>query len=140
MLTKGLACAVWCFPGPCLYSWSTSYVKGPPLLVLRSKMMYVMLCLVAWSCPTLCDPMDRSPSGSSVHGDSPCKKTRVACHVLLRRIFPTQGSNPGLPHCGWILYLLRHQEMPGVGSLSLLQGVFPTQDLNLGLLHCRQIL
>ena len=24
--------------------------------------------LVAWSCPTLCDPMDCSPPGSSVHG------------------------------------------------------------------------
>ena len=24
--------------------------------------------MYAWSCPTLCDPMDRSPPGSSVHG------------------------------------------------------------------------
>ena len=28
----------------------------------------------------------------------------------LRWIFPTQGSNPGLPHCRWILYHLSHQE------------------------------
>ena len=28
----------------------------------------VHLCSVAWSCPTLCDPMDCSPPGSSVHG------------------------------------------------------------------------
>ena len=27
-----------------------------------------VLCLVAQSCPTLCDPMDCSPPGSSVHG------------------------------------------------------------------------
>ena len=26
-------------------------------------------------------------------------------------IFPTQGSNPGLPHCRWILYQLSHQGM-----------------------------
>ena len=26
-----------------------------------------------------------------------------------RGIFPTQGSNPGLPYCRWILYCLRHQ-------------------------------
>ena len=32
-------------------------------------------CLVARSCPTLCDPMDWSPPGSSVHGDSPGKNT-----------------------------------------------------------------
>ena len=27
-----------------------------------------MCVLVAWSCPTLCDPMDCSPPGSSVCG------------------------------------------------------------------------
>ena len=47
-------------------------------------------------CPTLCDPIDCSPPGSSVHGDSPGKSTGVGCHALLRGIFPTQGSNPGL--------------------------------------------
>jgi len=31
--------------------------------------------------------------------DSPGKNTGVGCHFLLQRIFPTQGSNPGLPHC-----------------------------------------
>ena len=29
---------------------------------------------------------------------------------LLQGIFPTQGSNPGLPHCGQMLYRLSHQE------------------------------
>ena len=28
--------------------------------------------------------------------DSPGKNTRVGCHALLQRIFPTQGSNPSL--------------------------------------------
>ena len=28
---------------------------------------------------------------------------------LLERIFPTQGLNPGLPHCRWILYQLSHK-------------------------------
>ena len=36
-----------------------------------------VLCLVAQSCPALCDPMD-FPPGSSVHGDSPGKNTGVA--------------------------------------------------------------
>ena len=31
---------------------------------------------------------------------------------LLRGIFPTRGSNPGLPHCRWILYQLSHQGSP----------------------------
>ena len=69
----------------------------------------VLLCLVAQSCPTLCDPIDFSSPGSSVHGDSPGKNTGVGCHLLLQGIFPTQGLNPGLPHCGWILYCLSHQ-------------------------------
>ena len=31
---------------------------------------------------------------------------------LLHRIFPTQGSNPGLPPCRWILYQLSHKGSP----------------------------
>ena len=57
-----------------------------------------VLCLVDQSCPTLCNPMDCSWPGSSVHGDSPGKNSRVGCHALLQEIFPTQGWNPGLPH------------------------------------------
>ena len=56
--------------------------------------------------------MDCSLPGSSVHGDSPGKNTRVGCHALLQGIFPIQGSNPGLPHCGQILYCLSHQGRP----------------------------
>ena len=44
----------------------------------------------------LCDPMDCSPPGSSILGDSPDKNTGVGCHALLQGIFPTQGSNPHL--------------------------------------------
>ena len=40
--------------------------------------------------------------------NSPGKNTGVACHALLQRIFPTQGSNSGLPHYRWILYCLSH--------------------------------
>ena len=49
--------------------------------------------LVAQSCLTLCNPVDCSPPGSSVHGDSPGKNTGVGCHFLLQGIFPTQGWN-----------------------------------------------
>ena len=109
MLTKGLACTVWCFPDPCLFSWSTSYVEGPPLLVLKSKMTYVMLGLVARLCSTLCDPIDCSLPGSSVHGDSLGKNTVVAGHAFLQGIFPSKGSNPGLLDYRRILYHLSHQ-------------------------------
>ena len=36
------------------------------------------------------------------------KNTAVGCHALLQGIFPTQGLNPGLPHCRQILYHLNH--------------------------------
>ena len=48
-------------------------------------------------CPTLCNPMDCSPAGPSVLGDSPNRNTGVGCHALLQGIFPTQGLNPGSP-------------------------------------------
>ena len=41
-------------------------------------------------CPTLCSPMDCSPPGSCVHGDSPGKNTELGCHAILQGIFPTQ--------------------------------------------------
>ena len=67
------------------------------------------MCLVTQSCPTLIDPVDCSPPGSFVHGDSLCKNTRAGCHALFQGIFPTQGLNPGLPHCRQILYKLSYQ-------------------------------
>ena len=68
----------------------------------------------------LCYHMDCSLPGSSVYGDSPGKNTGVGCHVLLQGIFPTQGSNPGLPHCRQILYHLSHQGnlLPRKGIIS----------------------
>src|SRR5574341_2402479 len=45
--------------------------------------MYIIsfdVCLVAQSCLILCNPMDCSPPGSSVHGDAPGKNAGVGCH------------------------------------------------------------
>ena len=50
--------------------------------------------------------------------NSPGQSTRVGCLSLLQDIIPTQGSNPGLPHCRQILYQLRHQ-----GSAIILEWV-----------------
>ena len=62
-------------------------------------MLLLLLLLSRFSRVQLCYPMDCSPPGSSVRGDSPGKNTGVGCHALLQGIFLTQGSNPGLPHC-----------------------------------------
>ena len=76
--------------------------------------LFGVLCWVTQSCRTLFNPMDCSPPGSPVHGDSPGKNTWVGCHALLQGIFPTQGSNAGLPHCGQILYQLSHEGSPWI--------------------------
>ena len=61
------------------------------------------------SCLTLCNPMECSPPGSSVHEDSPGKNTAVGFCALLKRIFLTQGLN-------LCLLCLSHQQ---AGSLPL---------------------
>ena len=40
---------------------------------------------------------------------SPDKNTEVGCHALLQGVFPTQGLDPSVLHCWWILYHLSHQ-------------------------------
>ena len=47
---------------------------------------------VAQLCLTVCNPKDYG------------QNTGVGSLSLLQGIFPTQGSNPGLPHCKGILY------------------------------------
>ena len=46
--------------------------------------------------------------------DSPGQNIEVSSRSLLLGIFPTQGSNPGLLHCRWILYQLSHQGSPRI--------------------------
>ena len=41
--------------------------------------------------------MDCRPTRLPRPWDFPGKGTGVGCHFLLQGIFPTQGSNPGLP-------------------------------------------
>ena len=64
--------------------------RQPQIYVLlffsRPNLFNAVLCLVAQSCPTLGNPKDCSPPGSSVHGDSPGKNAGVGCHALLQLI------------------------------------------------------
>ena len=91
---------------------------------------------VSQSCPTLCDPMD-SP------WNSPGQNTRVGNCFLLQGVFPTQGSNSGLPHCRLILYQLSHNVSPRI--LERVADPFSsrfsqTRNQTGVSLHCRQIL
>ena len=54
--------------------------------------------------------------------NSPGQNSGVSSRSLLQGIFPTQGSNPGLPHCMMILYQLSHKgspNLPNIRKLSL---------------------
>ena len=54
------------------------------------------------------------PHGLYSPWNSPGQNTGVGSLSLLQGIFPTQGLNPGLPHCRWILYQLSHKRSPGI--------------------------
>ena len=61
----------------------------------------------------------------------PGQNTEVGNRSLLPGIFPTQGSNPCLLHCRWVLLSAVPPGKPkntAVGSLSLLQGIFPPRN------------
>ena len=84
------------------------------LLILPPSWLHVQLSpswsevKVAQSCP----------HGLYSPWNSPGQNTGVGSLSLLQGIFPTQGLNPGLCHCRWILYQLNHK-----GSLRILEWV-----------------
>ena len=99
------------------------------MLILHA--VFIMLSLLifysyfkvlgAQSCLTLCDPMDCSLAGSSVHGDSPGRNTGMGCHAHLQGIFPTQGSNLGLPNCRQIILPHNHTHVQTTSEIKSFQ-------------------
>ena len=100
---------------------TTSQIYSPPILtsavLFRSlsphpyRSRVCVLCANSLqSCLTLCNPLDCSPPGSSVHVDSPGRNTGVGCHALLQGVFSTQGSNSDLPHCRWFFMVWATRE------------------------------
>ena len=74
-------------------------------------------------CPRLFQHHDLQPARLLYPGDSSGKNAEVGSHFLLRRIFPSQGLNPGLPHCRQILYHMNHQGIPDCINLNYVQVV-----------------
>ena len=64
-----------------------------PIILGKFKPNFCLYAKSLQPCLTLCDPVDCSPPGSSVHGDSPGKNNGVDCFGLLQGIFTTQVSN-----------------------------------------------
>ena len=68
----------------------------------------------------------------TVHGISG-QNTGVGSISLLQGIFPTQGSNPGLPHCRQILYQLSHKGSTRIHSGPILSpGDLPNPGIEPG--------
>ena len=67
--------------------------------------------LVIQSCLTLCNPMDSSLPGSSVHGIFQARILEWVCHFLLQRIFPTPRDRTRVSHCRQMLYILATREV-----------------------------
>ena len=94
-----------------------------------------VLGLVTQLCPTLCDPMNCGPPGSSVRGDSSGKEYWSGLLGLSPGDLPNPGIEPRSP-------ALQMDSLPseppgkpmntGVGNLSLLQEIFLTQESNPG--------
>ena len=83
----------------------------------KKEDVHLGLCCVVLSCSVKSDslqPQGLYPIRLLCPLHSPGKNTGVGCHSLLQGIFPTQGSNPGLLHCRWILYHVSHQRSPRI--------------------------
>ena len=81
------------------HGWSQCRLSIPlsPATPL-SSFLHITSLHVYLSCPTLCNPMDCSPSRLLCPWNFTGKNTRVGCHFLLQGIFSTQGQNPCLLH------------------------------------------
>ena len=86
-------------------------------LLLRDKWMFKK-----WSesCSVMFDSL--LPHGLYSPWNSPGPNTGVGSCSLLQGIFSTQGSNPDLPCCRWLLYQLRHKGSPQSRDIICIQG------------------
>ena len=138
-LLFGYHCEKWA-AGGVAEAVRTVLLARPAKTQAAECLAYVCVCvLVAQSCPILCDPMDCSLPGSSVHGISLCVCVCVCVYVTCSVM-----SDFLQPHAMQLTRLLCPWDFPGknteVSHHFLLQGIFPTQGSNPGLSHCRQIL
>ena len=77
-----------------LFGWNYTFLIAS---VTTNVIHPVCMCAKSLQpCLTLCDPMDCSTPGSSVHRESPGKNTGMGCHVLLQGFFLAQGLNQSL--------------------------------------------
>ena len=108
--TDGNTTLLWVSPEKPAGQEATSRTLHGTIQVSSIKHIHIA---VRPSCMLMCSVVSNSlrphilqPTRLFCPQDSPGKNTGVGCHSLFQRIFPTQGLNPGLLHCRWILYQL----------------------------------
>ena len=102
------------------------HLLGCPTFWIKSLLITSTLCAQSFSHVQLCNPMDCSLPGSSVHGIFQARIIGVGCHFLFQGIFPTQGLNLHLLCCRWIILSLAP---PGKSTSTL---YFPIIGLSCG--------
>ena len=112
-----------CQPLPCFSSVAALPAPGPNPWKLLTSISLILLQesyitegihfeTGFLSCPVLIANLWTVAFQAPLSMDFSGKGTGVGCHFLLQEIFPTQGSNPGLPHCRQTLYCLSLEECP----------------------------
>ena len=91
-------------------NWSTSI----PLDILHYYSYYFWLCLCAQSYPTVCNPMDGSPPGSSLHGISQARILEWVAMPSSGGIFLTRGLNCVSYIDRWIVSPLSYLGSPSI--------------------------
>ena len=86
----------------------------------------VCVCVLSQSCPTLCNPMDYSPPGSSVHGDSQDKNTRVGCLTSSRQCSEPRDQIQASCIAGGFFTSWATREAPGFFSEIPIHTVYPS--------------
>ena len=126
---------------PCMTNNSCSYYAEIAFMFIRKIWRPPKRYIGKWSesCSLISNSLQ--PHELKCPWNSPGQNTGVGSHSVLQGIFPTLESNPGLPHCKWILYQLSHQGSPRI----LKWGAYPfskgsSQPRNWCLLHCKWIL
>ena len=101
--------------------WCNMWSRMRRIFCKNQWLLYNVLCLVALSCPTLCDPLDCSLQAPLSMGVLQARILEWVAVPSLQGIFPTQELNPGPARCRQILYCPSHQGSPRI----LEQGACP---------------
>ena len=106
------------------YKNTSPKVRGKSYLKLNYLSLILVFPFVKWKWKSL-SRVELFATPWTIQWNSPGQNTGVGSRSLLQGIFPTQGSNPGLPHCRQILYQLSHQ-----GSLKFSTSIKMTLVIN----------